>query len=137
MERLHLDENSENVPSPGLFLQEKSETRRLCRSLPASQGQKASFCKRLDQRHKEHRCFPDLSKWFERPLLLNRGIYGLAASGKFWNEEFSEWLRAEDFHQSTADTTYFVKCYLTTICVCTGWCTLWNLELKYKALASK
>ena len=26
---------------------------------------------------------------------------------------------------------------VTTICVCTGWCTLWSLELKYKALNSQ
>ena len=44
-------------------------------------------------------------------VAVNRGIYGLAASGKFWNEEFSEWLRAEGFHQSTADTTYFIRYY--------------------------
>ena len=63
----------------------------------------------LDRRYAQY--FPDLSEYFGRPLLLNRGIYGLAASGKFWNEEFSEWLRAEGFHQSTADTTYFIKYY--------------------------
>ena len=43
-------------------------------------------------------------RWLQPP-------HGLAASGKFWNEEFSEWLRAEGFHQSTADTTCFIKCY--------------------------
>ena len=44
-------------------------------------------------------------------MLLNKGIYGLTYSGKFWNEEFSEWLLDQGFEQSTADTTYFIRYY--------------------------
>ena len=54
---------------------------------------------------------PDLADWFGRPLLLDKGIYGLTYSGKFWNEEFSEWLVGQGFIQSMADTTYFIKYY--------------------------
>ena len=63
----------------------------------------------LDPRYKD--LFPDLTKYFGVPLRLNKGIYGLTFSGKFWNEEFTEWLFSEGFLQSTADTTYFVKHY--------------------------
>ena len=28
-----------------------------------------------------------------------------------WNQEITEWLLSQGFHQSTADTTYFVKHY--------------------------
>ena len=63
----------------------------------------------LDKRYAQY--FPDLADWFGRPLLLDKGIYGLTYSGKFWNEEFSEWLIGQGFVQSTADTTYFIKYY--------------------------
>lgn len=64
---------------------------------------------RLDPKYKEH--FPELTKWFGVPLLLKRGIYGLSVSGKYWAQESAEWLLAQGFHQSTADTTYFIKYY--------------------------
>ena len=35
--------------------------------------------------------------------------YGQRFSGKFWNEDFSEWLVKQGFLQSPADTTYFMK----------------------------
>ena len=37
--------------------------------------------------------FPEYAKFFGIPLLLDKGIYGLVYSGKYWNIEFSEWLR--------------------------------------------
>jgi len=64
---------------------------------------------RLDPRMKD--LFPDLAKYFGPPLRLNKGIYGLTFSGKFWNEEYTEWLINQGFVQSTADTTYFIKYY--------------------------
>ena len=36
-------------------------------------------------------------------------INGQKFSGKFWNEDFSEWLIKQGFLQSTADTTYFIR----------------------------
>lgn len=53
--------------------------------------------------------FPDLDKWFGVPLKLKRGIYGLTYSGKFWVEEFTDFLLSEGFEQSTADPCYLVK----------------------------
>ena len=62
---------------------------------------------KLDPRYKQ--LFPDLAEWFGRPLRLKKGIYGQRFSGKFWNEDFSEWLIRQGFLQSTADTTYFIR----------------------------
>ncbi|KAI2513993.1 hypothetical protein MHU86_377 [Fragilaria crotonensis] len=33
--------------------------------------------------------FPEYAKFFGSPMLLNKGIYGLVYSGKYWNIEFS------------------------------------------------
>jgi hypothetical protein len=44
--------------------------------------------------------FPEYAKYFGIPLLLNKGIYGLVYSGKYWNIEFSEWLYSQGFIQS-------------------------------------
>lgn len=62
---------------------------------------------KLDERFKHY--FPDLASWFGRPLRLKRGIYGQKMSGKFWNQDYTEWLLDQGFEQSTADTTYFIK----------------------------
>jgi hypothetical protein len=62
---------------------------------------------KLDPRYKQ--LFPDLAEWFGRPLRLKKGIYGQKFSGKFWNEDFSEWLVKQGFLQSSADTTYFIR----------------------------
>ncbi|KAI2500646.1 hypothetical protein MHU86_13796 [Fragilaria crotonensis] len=42
------------------------------------------------------------------PTLLDKGIYGLVYSGKYWNIEFSEWLYSQGFIQSQAEPSYFV-----------------------------
>ena len=52
--------------------------------------------------------FPEYAKYFGTPSLLNKGIYGLVYSGKYWNIEFSEWLYSKGFIQSQAEPSYFV-----------------------------
>ena len=52
--------------------------------------------------------FPEYAKFFGIPLLLNKGIYGLVYSGKYWNIEFSEWLYSQGFIQSQSEPSYFV-----------------------------
>ena len=52
--------------------------------------------------------FPEYAKYFGLPLLLNKGIYGLVYSGKYWNIEFSEWLYSQGFIQSQSEPSYFV-----------------------------
>ena len=47
--------------------------------------------------------FPQYTQYFGVPLLLNKGMYGLVFSGKYWNVEFSEWLYSQGFSQSSAD----------------------------------
>jgi hypothetical protein len=55
--------------------------------------------------------FPEYAKWFGIPLRLKKGIYGLSLSGKWWNEEFTNWLFSDNFDQSKADPTFYVKHY--------------------------
>ncbi|KAI2510030.1 hypothetical protein MHU86_4324 [Fragilaria crotonensis] len=52
--------------------------------------------------------FPEYAKYFGTPALLNKGIYGLVYSGKYWNIEFSEWLYSKGFIQSQSEPSYFV-----------------------------
>jgi hypothetical protein len=52
--------------------------------------------------------FPEYAKYFGVPLLLDRGIFGLVYSGKYWNIAFSEWLYSQGFIQSQAEPSYFV-----------------------------
>ena len=53
--------------------------------------------------------FPEYTKYFGVPLLLNKGIYGLVYSSKYWNIEFSEWLYSQGFLQSPSEPSYFVR----------------------------
>ncbi|KAI2513173.1 Mitochondrial protein [Fragilaria crotonensis] len=53
--------------------------------------------------------FPEYAKFFGSPMLLNKGIYGLVYSGKYWNIEFSEWLYSQGFIQSPSEPSYFVR----------------------------
>ena len=53
--------------------------------------------------------FPEYAKFFGIPLLLDKGIYGLVYSGKYWNIEFSEWLYSQGFIQSPSEPSYFVR----------------------------
>ncbi len=52
--------------------------------------------------------FPEYAKYFGEPLLLDKGIYGLVYSGKYWNIEFSEWLYSQGLIQSQAEPSFFV-----------------------------
>ncbi|KAI2505259.1 hypothetical protein MHU86_9161 [Fragilaria crotonensis] len=58
--------------------------------------------------------FPEYAKFFGKPLLLDKGIYGLVYSGKYWNIEFSEWLYSQGFIQSQSEPSYFVDMTNTT-----------------------
>ncbi len=49
--------------------------------------------------------FPEYAEYFGTPSLLNKGIYGLAYSGKYWN---IEWLYSKGLIQSQAEPSYFV-----------------------------
>ena len=53
--------------------------------------------------------FPEYSKWFGVPLRLKKGMYGLVFAGKWWNEEFTDWLFSDGFEQSKADPTFYAK----------------------------
>ncbi|KAI2514026.1 hypothetical protein MHU86_410 [Fragilaria crotonensis] len=53
--------------------------------------------------------FPEYAKFFGSPMLLNKGIYGLVYSGKYWNIEFLEWLYSQGFIQSPSEPSYFVR----------------------------
>ena len=54
-------------------------------------------------------CFPEYAKSFGVPQLLDKGIYGLVYSGKYWNIEFSEWLYSQEFIRSPSEPSYFVR----------------------------
>ena len=43
--------------------------------------------------------------------MLRKGMYGGTLSGKWWNQDLTEWLLSQDFQQSYYDATYFVKYY--------------------------
>ncbi|KAI2494359.1 ABC transporter B family member [Fragilaria crotonensis] len=58
--------------------------------------------------NKERKHQEKYAKYFGVPLLLDKGIYGLVYSGKYWNIEFSEWLYSQGFIQSQAEPSYFV-----------------------------
>lgn len=56
--------------------------------------------------------FITIQKYFSRPLLLKKTIYGLTVSAKYWNEELIKWLKNNNignFNQSSADQSLF--CY--------------------------
>jgi hypothetical protein len=53
--------------------------------------------------------FSEYAKFFGVPLLLDKGIYGLVYSGKYWNIEFPEWLYSQGFIQSPSKPSYFVR----------------------------
>ena len=54
--------------------------------------------------------FPEYAKYFGKPALLNKEIYGLVYSGKYWNFEFSEWLYLQSLHPVPIST--FLLCLL-------------------------
>ena len=43
--------------------------------------------------------------------MLRKGMYGGTLSGKWWNQELTDWLLSVGFEQSTLDGTFFVKIY--------------------------
>jgi hypothetical protein len=52
--------------------------------------------------------FPEYAIYFGTPSLLNKRIYELVYSGKYWNTEYSEWLYSKGFIQSQAEPSFFV-----------------------------
>ena len=55
--------------------------------------------------------FPEYSQYFQKPLLLNKTLYGLTVSAKFWNIELTSWLLKNNFKsvsQSRADPSLFI-----------------------------
>ena len=47
-------------------------------------------------------------QYFDKPLKLKKGLYGLTTSGRFWYEELQEWLIETGFKQSIADPGLFI-----------------------------
>ncbi|MGH3054708.1 MAG: reverse transcriptase domain-containing protein, partial [Gaiellaceae bacterium] len=45
--------------------------------------------------------FPEYNKYCGRPLRLNKSMYGMIHSGRFWWEELSEWLFSNGFTSSS------------------------------------
>ena len=56
--------------------------------------------------------FPELSKYFERPQLLHKTIYGLIYASKYWNEDLTEFLKNDlGFEASLYDPSLLIKRY--------------------------
>jgi hypothetical protein len=55
--------------------------------------------------------FPEFAKYFGVAMMLKRGMYGGTLSGKWWNQDLTDWLLSEGFAQSSLDNTYFIKVY--------------------------
>ncbi|MGH7954813.1 MAG: reverse transcriptase domain-containing protein [Gloeomargaritales cyanobacterium] len=53
--------------------------------------------------------FPGYQEYFNRPLLLKRGLYGLTLAGKFWDDDMREWLSEYGFLASSADPSILIK----------------------------
>ena len=53
--------------------------------------------------------FPQYAKYFGIAMMLRKGMYGGTLSGKWWNQELSDWLISVGFVQSPLDGTYFVR----------------------------
>jgi len=53
--------------------------------------------------------FPHFAQCFGCTLLLQRGMYGSTLSGKWWNQDLTNWLLSVRLVQSTQDPTYFVQ----------------------------
>ncbi len=95
-----------------LFLSTTCASRRILRSgdfIGAYLQAKAIGCHLviLSMEYANH--FPEYAKYFGLPLLLNKGIYGLVYSAKYWNIEFFEWLYSQGFLQSPSEPSYFVQ----------------------------
>lgn len=57
--------------------------------------------------------FPEYNEYFGKPLLLDKGIYGMLLRGKYWVQEFSDFLTCKQngFSKSKADPSLFIKHY--------------------------
>ena len=54
---------------------------------------------------------PEYAKYFEKPRLLNKSLYGTDVAAKVWNQDLTEWLTTNTivpFHQSEVDPSLFV-----------------------------
>ena len=61
--------------------------------------------------------FPEMSKYFNKPLILNKTLYGLTVSAKYWNNELMGCLYNNifgNFKISTADQRLFAYVNVTT-----------------------
>ena len=46
-----------------------------------------------------------MSKYFNKPLLLNKTLYGLTVSAKYWNDELMGWIYNNNFGNFKISTT--------------------------------
>ena len=54
--------------------------------------------------------FPEeLEKYFDRPLKLNKGLYGTTHSAKWWWEELHEWLESQGYECAQSERCLYVK----------------------------
>ena len=51
----------------------------------------------------------DLEKYFDRPLKLNKGLYGTTHSAKWWWEELNDWLESDNYECSLSEKCLYVK----------------------------
>ena len=51
----------------------------------------------------------DLEKYFDRPLKLNKGLYGTTHSAKWWWEELHEWLDSQNYECAHSEKCLYVK----------------------------
>ena len=52
---------------------------------------------------------PEFSKFVGRPLLLERALYDLATSGKYWYKDLDEYLQLIGFRKSTVDPCFYSR----------------------------
>jgi hypothetical protein len=106
------------TPGPPVHLQEGSNSSTTCatrRTLKSDDFIGAYLQAKVIGRHfvklplEYAYLLPEYAKFFGVPLLLDKGIYGLVYSGKYWNIEFSEWLYSQGFIQSPSEPSYFVR----------------------------
>jgi len=51
----------------------------------------------------------DLEKYFDRPLKLNKGLYGTTHSAKWWWDELNDWLENNKYECSLSEKCLYVK----------------------------
>ena len=61
---------------------------------------------------------PEFKKYIGRPLQLERAIYGLATSGRYWYEDLDEYLQTLNFRKSTLLCKIYFSWYCKTNQLC-------------------